>query len=82
MDYSTILVKVTGAVLLIWTLRSIYKHFKDNKIKKDAPHNATPDANRKDDKTPSLTEQLLNNLLLYLWLAFMIIFSSGMILNN
>ena len=74
MDYSTILVKVTGAVLLIWTLRSIYKHFMDHKTKNDA----LP----KDDKKPSLTEQLLNNLLLYLWLAFMIIFSSGMILNN
>lgn len=81
MDYSTILVKVTGAVLLIWTLRSIYKHFKDNKTKKDAPTDATPRSN-KDDKNPSLSEQLLNNLLLYLWLAFMIIFSSGMILNN
>ena len=74
MDYSTILVKVTGAVLLIWTLRSIYKHFMDHKTKNDA----LP----KDDKKTSLTEQLLNNLLLYLWLAFMIIFSSGMILNN
>ena len=74
MDYSTILVKATGIVLLIWTLRSIYKHFMDHKTKNDA----LP----KDDKKPSLTEQLLNNLLLYLWLAFMIIFSSGMILNN
>jgi hypothetical protein len=74
MDYSTILVKVTGAALLIWTLRSIYKHFFNRKIKSDiAP---------KDDKKPSLSEQLLNNLLLYLWLAFMVIFSSGMIFNN
>lgn len=81
MDYSTILVKVTGAVLLIWTLRSIYKHFKDHKTKNDAHPATTPGLN-KDDKNPSLTEQLLNNILLYLWLAFMIIFSSGMILNN
>ena len=82
MDYSTVLVKVTGGVLLIWTLRSIYKHFKDHNSKKVPPQDATPGSNQKDDKNPSLTEQLLNNLLLYLWLAFMIIFSSGMILNN
>jgi len=25
---------------------------------------------------------ILNNLLLYLWLIFMLVFSSGMILNN
>jgi hypothetical protein len=77
MDYSTILVKVTGTALLIWTLRSIFKHFMDHKTKNDALKDAL-----KDDKTPSLTEQLLNNLLLYLWLAFMVIFSSGMIFNN
>lgn len=74
MDYSTILVKLTGVALLIWTFRSIYKHFMDHKTKNDT----IP----KDEKKPSLTEQLLNNLLLYLWLAFMVIFSSGMILNN
>jgi threonine/homoserine/homoserine lactone efflux protein len=74
MDYSTILVKVTGAALLIWTGRSIFKHFMDHKAK----NAALP----KDEKKPSLTEQLLNNLLLYLWLAFMVIFSSGMIINN
>lgn len=74
MDYPTIIVKITGAALLVWTLRSIYKHFMDHKAKTDA----LP----KDEKKPSLTEQLLNNLLLYLWLAFMVIFSSGMIFNN
>jgi hypothetical protein len=45
-------------------------------------HKSKTDALPKDDKKPSLIEQLLNNLLLYLWLAFMIIFSSGMIFNN
>jgi threonine/homoserine/homoserine lactone efflux protein len=74
MDYSTVIVKIVGAALLIWTLYSIYKHFMDHKTKNDTRKN--------DEKKTSFTEQILNNLLLYLWLAFMVIFSSGMIFNN
>jgi hypothetical protein len=29
-----------------------------------------------------VSEQILNNILLYLWLAFMLVFSTGMIVNN
>jgi len=72
MDLSTILVKITGGVFLVWTLFSIYKHFRGKK--------AEPQKN-KDDKQ-SVSEQILNNILLYLWLAFMIAFSVGMIANN
>lgn len=71
MDIPSILVKLTGVVFLLWTLRSIYMHIKEKRkaatVKKEVQ---------------SISEQILNNLLLYLWLAFMVIFSSGMILNN
>jgi len=72
MDLSTILVKLTGVVFLIWTIFSIYKHFKGKKAEQD----------KNKDAKQSLSEQILNNILLYLWLAFMIAFSLGMIFNN
>lgn len=70
MHISTILVRVVGAVLLAWTLRSIYKHVRE---KRAQIHTA---------EEQSVVEGLLNNLLLYLWLAFMLVFSTGMIINN
>lgn len=72
MDISTILIKLTGAILLVFTIRSIIKHIK------------TVVSERKKGKVDeqSVTEQILNNLLLYIWLAFMVAFSTGMILNN
>ena len=72
MDIPTILIKLTGAILLIWTIRSIYMHVKEKRKEK------------KEGKkeVQSVSEQILNNVLLYLWLAFMVVFSSGMILNN
>jgi threonine/homoserine/homoserine lactone efflux protein len=70
MDIPAILVKITGAVLLLWTLWSIVKHIKSRK------------KGEKQQPAQSVTEQILNNLLLYLWLAFMLAFSTGMILNN
>ena len=73
MDLSTILVKIAGVILLIWTLYSIYRHFRDRrKIVK----------NVKPGEVQSVSEQILNNILLYLWLAFMVVFSIGMIVNN
>jgi len=68
MEISTILVKVCGAVFLAWTIRSVFKHLKERKQAKE------------DDQ--AVSEQFLNNLLLYLWLAFMTAFSIGMIVNN
>lgn len=72
MDLSTILVKIAGATFLIWTLFSIYKHFRDKKFNQQ----------NKKEEVQSVSEQILNNLLLYLWLAFMLVFSTGMIVNN
>lgn len=73
MDLPTILAKLSGVVLLIWTLFSIYKHFNNKKERLKA-----------DKKTEgqSVSEQFLNTGLLYLWLAFMTVFSIGMIVNN
>ena len=73
MDLPTILIKITGIVLLIWTLYSIYRHVKE---KQKAIKSAKP------GETQSISEQILNNILLYLWLAFMIVFSIGMVVNN
>jgi hypothetical protein len=70
MDIATILVKVVGVILLGWTILSIVKHIKQRQ------------AARKEQGAQSFTEQVLNNILLYLWLAFMLAFSTGMILNN
>ncbi len=72
MDLSTILVKIVGATFLIWTLFSIYKHFRDKNLNQQ----------NKKEEVQSISEQILNNLLLYLWLAFMLVFSTGMIVNN
>lgn len=86
MDALAIIAKITGAALLIWTGRSIYKHVANIRTKgpagkknDDASQN---NASIKDEKQHSITEHALNNLLLYLWFAFLIAFSLGLILNN
>jgi hypothetical protein len=68
MQLSTILVKIVGVLFLAWTIRSIVKHIKGRKTAGISEQ--------------SITEQFLNNLLLYLWLMFMTVFSIGMIVNN
>lgn len=72
MDIPVILIKIVGIVLFIWTVRSIYVHFKE---KREAQKNGKVDQQ-------SLSEKILNDILLYLWLAFMLVFSSGMFFNN
>jgi len=72
MDLPTILIKITGVILLLWTAKSIYSHIK-LKIKT---------ANQGNRESQSISEQILNNILLYLWLVFMVVFSIGMIVNN
>ncbi len=72
MDMPAILIKITGLVLLIWTIRSIFLHVKEKR--KAAQENKNEDQ--------SITEQVLNNILLYLWLVFMLAFSTGMMVNN
>ncbi len=73
MELSTILIKITGVILLIWTLYSIYRHVRE---KQEANKAAKP------GEVQSISEQILNNILLYLWLAFMVVFSVGMMVNN
>ena len=68
MQLSTIIVKIVGLLLLGWTIRSIFKHLKERKSTAQSEQ--------------SITEQLLNNILLYLWLTFMTVFSVGMMVNN
>ena len=72
MDLPTVLIKLTGLVLLIWTIRSIVLHIKEKK--------KTTEEGKKDNQ--SVTERVLNNILLYLWLVFMLAFSTGMVINN
>jgi Na+/melibiose symporter-like transporter len=72
MDLAAILAKITGAIFLVWTLFSIYKHVRE----------AQKASNSANAEVQSISEQILNNILLYLWLAFMVIFSTGMIVNN
>ncbi len=72
MDVSTILIKLAGLGLLVWTGRSIYLHVKEKQQKKEPA----------GKEAQSISEQILNNTLLYLWLVFMLVFSSGMIINN
>jgi hypothetical protein len=68
MTISTILVKVAGVILLAGTIRSILRHLKERKLRKR--------------NEQAVSEQMLNNFLLYLWLAFMTVFSLGMFFNN
>lgn len=72
MDLATVLVKIAGVVFLGWTIFSIVKHVK------------TVKAQRAEAGAPkqSVSETILNNIILYLWLAFMTVFSIGMIVNN
>ena len=72
MYISTILIKLTGAILLAWTLWSIIKHVQEKR-------KAAKEGKKEQQ---SISEQFLNNILLYLWLAFMLVFSTGMIVNN
>jgi hypothetical protein len=72
LDFPSLIAKIIGVALLAWTARSMYKHFAQRKTMPV----------QKDGHRSSLTEQLLNSLLLYLWFAFMLAFSIGMIFNN
>lgn len=70
MDFLTIAAKITGVILLIFSIRSIVKHFrKESKEAKEAPNQ-------------SKVELALNTFILYLWFFFITAFSIGMIVNN
>lgn len=70
MDISTVLIKITGAVILFFTARNFAAHIK--KESKEA----------KAAATQSKGERLLNGILFYLFLAFITALSLGMIINN
>ncbi|MDR0304863.1 MAG: hypothetical protein LBH98_08900 [Chitinispirillales bacterium] len=70
MDFSVILIKLTGVVIFLFTIRSIVLHVK--KESKEA----------KAAQTQSKGERFLNGIILYLWLFFITAFSLGMIFNN
>jgi threonine/homoserine/homoserine lactone efflux protein len=73
MELSTILIKIAGVILFLWTAYSIYRH-----VREKQQLNKT----LKAGEVQSISEQILNNILLYLWLAFMVVFSIGMFVNN
>ena len=89
MDSLAIIAKIIGAALLIWTAFSIFKHF-FRRMPRSVQNSTNAgkgtvllgNAAVVDEKKYSITEHLLNNLLLYLWFAFLATFSLGMIINN
>ncbi len=72
MDWPAIIAKIVGVILLAVTARSVYRHVRDYMRRRRA---AQSDGQ-------SVAETVLNNLLLYAWLLFMLTFSTGMIVNN
>jgi len=76
MTFSIILVKLTGAAILGWNIWSMYKQKKQNDLK------AAKEKKQADGENQSRTEYALNLFLLYLWRAFIFVFSIGMIVNN
>ena len=65
-----ILFQILGVLLLGLSLRSIYKHYKkESKEAKEAPNQ-------------SKVERILNTTILYVWFAFTLMFTLGMIVNN
>jgi hypothetical protein len=69
-DIPAILIKITGVVILAFTIRNIVLH-----IKKESRE-------AKAAQTQSKSERFLNGILFYLFLAFITAFSLGMIFNN
>jgi hypothetical protein len=70
MDIPAVLIKITGIVIFLFTLRGIVLHIK--KESKEA----------KAAQTQSKGEKFLNGIIFYLWLIFITAFSLGMIFNN
>jgi hypothetical protein len=86
MDTSAIIVKLIGLILFLFTVRSVYRHFRD-KIFKRSPAQAqqsapVEDKNNQEQQQHSKAEHALNTFLLYAWFIFMTALSLGMIVNN
>lgn len=73
MDIPSLLAKIAGFVLFGWTAFSAYKHVRSKYFVVTADSATTHQ---------SISETFLNNLLLYVWHAFMVAFSIGLIINN
>ncbi len=73
MDWPVILIRITGVLLFLFTARSIYQHIK----RKSTKTGTTP-----QEEQQSKTEIFLNHFILYVFLAFLLTFSIGMIVNN
>ena len=72
MSLDILLAKIVGLLLFAWTAKSIYHHVSIEIKQRTA----------KPDEAQSISEDILNKVLLYLWLTFMVVFSLGMVFNN
>lgn len=70
MDIPAVLIKITGVLLLAYTIFNFVKHLK--KESKEA----------KEAANQSYIERFLNGIILYVWYFFITAFSLGMIINN
>ncbi|MGM0443662.1 MAG: hypothetical protein ACQEQV_05690 [Fibrobacterota bacterium] len=70
MDVPAVLIRITGFVILCSTVVFFIKHLK--KESKEAQEAANQ----------SRLELILNNIILYVWYAFITAFSVGMMVNN
>jgi hypothetical protein len=75
MDWTVIIAKIVGIGLLALTMRSIVRHFR--KRRERAQQAREPGAAQQ-----ARSEEFLNNIILYLWHAFMLAFSIGLVVNN
>jgi len=85
MDTAAIVVKIIGLVLFLFTVRSVYKHFRGRLCKRPAAsgQTAAADAGKTEPQQQhSKAEHALNTFLLYAWFIFMTALSLGMIVNN
>ena len=85
MDTAAIIVKLIGLILFLFTVRSVYRHFKDKICKRSpaqARQPAPTDKHKPEQQQHSKAEHALNAFLLYAWFIFMTALSLGMIVNN
>jgi len=84
MDAAAIIVKIIGSVLFLFTVRSVYKHFKERLFKHPSASGqaASADKHKPEQQRHSKAEHALNAFLLYAWFIFMTALSLGMIVNN
>jgi len=83
MDTAAIIVKIIGLVLFLFTVRSVYKHFREKVCKRSPASGQTASADtQKPEQQHSKAEHALNTFLLYAWFIFMTALSLGMIVNN